>query len=87
MLRLLEREPGALPAKELPRKAQALGKTMLAAEELRRPEALSLANLENAVRAFTEDGVLVAEDGALRAVPGEVETWTRELQALLPRED
>lgn len=87
VLRLLEREPGALPAKELPRKAQALGKTMLAAEELRRPEALSLANLENAVRAFTEDGVLVAEDGALRAVPGEVETWTRELQALLPRED
>jgi glycerol-3-phosphate O-acyltransferase len=85
--RTLARETAPVPAKELPRRALALGRTMLAADELRRPEALSLLNLENAVRAFTEEGVLVVEDGAARANRDELETWIRELGRLLPRED
>jgi glycerol-3-phosphate O-acyltransferase len=85
--RTLAREAGPVPTKELPRRALALGRTMLAADELRRPEALSLSNLENAVRAFTEDGAITVEDGAARGRAEELETWIRELGRLLPRED
>jgi hypothetical protein len=86
VLRAMERSSGAVSAKELPRKAQALGKTLLAAEELRMPEALSLSNLDNAVRAFTEEGVLLQREQSLEGVPAEVQQRIRELERLLPRE-
>lgn len=44
--------------KELARDALKLGRTLLAADEMLRPEALNLQNLDNAVRAFREDGVV-----------------------------
>ena len=37
---------------------QELGQTMLAAEQIRRPESLSLVNLNNAVRALRDEGIL-----------------------------
>lgn len=43
--------------KQLPAAALAFGKTLLAADEVSRPEALNLQNLQNAAKAFREDGV------------------------------
>ncbi len=42
---------------------------LLATGRITRPEALSMANLQNAVRTFTEEGVFVDRDGALHDVP------------------
>lgn len=53
-----------LPLAELPERIQKVGEGLLAVDELRRPEALSLVNLKNAVRAYREEGVLqVRTDG------------------------
>ncbi len=52
-LRSRDISPDALPGK-----VQEWGKVRLAAEELRRPEALSLVNLQHAARAWREEGVL-----------------------------
>ena len=78
------REQGApVSLKELPRKALTLGKTLLAAEELHRPEALSLANLENAARAFAEEGVLETVEGGVVANAEAAASWERDLRRLL----
>jgi len=42
----------------MPKALQEIGKQMVAAEKLRRPEALSLVNLRNAVRAFRDEGLV-----------------------------
>lgn len=52
-----------LGMRQLPPKVQEMGKGLLAVDELRRPECLSMANLENAVRAFREEGVLQFKSG------------------------
>ena len=78
------REQGApVSLKDLPRKALTLGKTLLAAEELHRPEALSLANLENAARAFAEEGVLETVEGGVVANAEAAASWERDLRRLL----
>lgn len=52
-----------LPLKQLADAALKRGKTLLACDEISRPEALNLQNLQNAMRALKEDGVLkVADD-------------------------
>lgn len=48
---------------DLPRRIQEVGRGLLAVDELRRPEALSVENLKNGVRAFREDGVLQVKVG------------------------
>ena len=83
VLRAVAASERPVPAKDVPRRAQALGRTMLAADELRRPEAMGLVNLENATRAFREAGVL-REDGdglSLDAATGV--PWERDLRRLL----
>ena len=39
------------------------GKALLAVDELTRPEALSLVNIRNAIRAYREEGVLQLKHG------------------------
>ena len=48
----------AITQKELPKKLQEYGKARLATGEIRRPESLSTVNISNAVKAFSEEGVL-----------------------------
>lgn len=48
---------------ELARAVQKAGRLLLEAQEILRPEALSLANLENALRAFQEDGLVKLRTG------------------------
>lgn len=84
VLRAARGTRGPMEAKQLPRDALALGKTLLAVDELSRPEALNLVNLENAVRAFTEDGVLRRlEDGLVEDVPELSGPYLRDLCRLL----
>ncbi|HEX2732687.1 MAG TPA: 1-acyl-sn-glycerol-3-phosphate acyltransferase [Polyangiaceae bacterium] len=56
---------GALPDKELVRKAIATGQRMVQAGEIERPEAVSKPVLQNAVQAFTDQSVLKAVKGDL----------------------
>lgn len=78
---------GPTSAAELPLKALALGKTLLAVDEIVRPESLNRVSLENAVRAFTEEGVLrQPPTGLLELVPDAADAYLRELGALLGHE-
>ena len=52
-----------ISAEDLPKRIQEVGRGLLAVDELRRPEALSIENLKNGVRAFREDGVLQVKIG------------------------
>lgn len=73
--------------KDVSRAALALGRTLLAADELSRPESLNLQNLDNAVRAFKEDGVLRArEDGRLALDAEAGDAYARDLARLLGTE-
>jgi glycerol-3-phosphate O-acyltransferase len=70
--------------KDLPREALAFGKTLLAVDEITRPESLNLSNLENATRAFAEDGVLRrVADGRLELLPDLADPYTLSLGLLL----
>lgn len=76
-----------IAADDLPRRIQEVGKGLLAVDELRRPEALSIENLKNAVRAFREDGVLQVKvgGGGLQFEDGPHRQYTDDLTALLGR--
>ena len=52
-----------ISAADLPRRIQEWGEARLAVDELRRPEALSLVNIRNAVDAYREEGVLQLRTG------------------------
>lgn len=52
-----------IPKKELAERIQKVGEGLLAVDELRRPEALSLVTLSNAVRAYQEEGVIQIRSG------------------------
>lgn len=52
-----------LPVAELSKRIREVGQGLLAVDELRRPESLSLPNLDHAVRAFREEGVLQLRSG------------------------
>lgn len=86
LLLLLTAADGRSTWKSLPADALTRGRVMLAADELSRPEALNIVNLQNAARAFREDNVLlVGADGAV-TVDGEGARGYREdLLALLSR--
>ncbi|MFZ5478202.1 MAG: 1-acyl-sn-glycerol-3-phosphate acyltransferase [Myxococcota bacterium] len=84
VLRTIRAARSPLAPKDLSRDALALGKTLLAVDEIARPEALNLANLENAVRAFEEEGVLAkGADGRLVDVPELSGPYVRDLCHLL----
>jgi len=70
---------------DLPRRIQEVGRGLLAVDQLRRPEALSLENLKNAVRAFREEGVLQIKAGGagLQFEEGTHRQYTADLMALL----
>lgn len=84
VLRAAQASRVPLTPKELAADALKLGKTLLAVDEVSRPEALNAVNLENAVRAFTEDGVLRAlPDGKVEADPELTRPYVRDLCQLL----
>jgi hypothetical protein len=65
-------------------KALDLGKTLLAVDELSRPESLNRVNIENAIRAYTEEGVLRRQPGgAVEPVPDPTAATIRDLCRLL----
>ena len=70
---------------DLIRRVQKVGADLLEVEELRRPEALSSANLRNAVRAWREEGVLQLRigGGGLQFDEGLLPTYGKLLRALL----
>jgi glycerol-3-phosphate O-acyltransferase len=79
---LSEKSPNA---KELPRKIQEWGTQRLAIDELRRPEALSLQNLQNAVRSYQDSGLIVSTSGGTLEVVADAAKPTVDLlKALLP---
>ncbi|MES2643596.1 MAG: 1-acyl-sn-glycerol-3-phosphate acyltransferase [Myxococcota bacterium] len=84
VLRAARNAKGPIAAKDLSRDALTFGKTLLAVDEITRPEALNLVNLENAVRAFAEDGVLRRlADGRLELVPDLATPYAESLGQLL----
>jgi glycerol-3-phosphate O-acyltransferase len=84
VLRAARHAKGPRSPKDLPREALAFGKTLLAVEELTRPESLNLVNLENAVRAFSEEGVLRRlSDGRVELAPEPAATYSEALARLL----
>ncbi|MDP2312989.1 MAG: 1-acyl-sn-glycerol-3-phosphate acyltransferase [Pseudomonadota bacterium] len=84
VLRAAKAAKGPVSAKDLPRDALTFGKTLLAVDEITRPESLNLVNLENAVRAFAEDGVLRRlPDGRLELVPDLATPYVEALGQLL----
>lgn len=76
-----------LSADELPRRLQEIGRGLLAVDELRRPEALSIENLKNAVRALREEDVLQirAGGGGLQFNDDAHRQYTLDLLRLLGR--
>jgi glycerol-3-phosphate O-acyltransferase len=84
VLRAARSAKAPLAAKDLSRHALTFGKTLLAVDEITRPEALNLVNLENAVRAFSEEGVLRRlADGRLELVPELADPYVASLGRLL----
>ncbi len=85
VLRAADRGDGisGLDPKALSRDALTFGKTLLAVDEIYRPEALSMQNLDNAVRAFKEEGVLRTDAGRLHIVREPFDTWVATLERLL----
>lgn len=68
VLRVAQAQSPAL--KQLPQAALEYGKTLLACDEITRAEAINLQNLQNAAKAFREDGVLRAgNDGRAEVNP------------------
>ncbi|MCK6503705.1 1-acyl-sn-glycerol-3-phosphate acyltransferase [Myxococcota bacterium] len=74
-----------IPLGELPARVQQVGRGLLAVDELRRPEALSLVNLANAVRAYREEGVIQvrSDGGGLQLDEAALETYGQALGRLL----
>ncbi|MFM2246770.1 MAG: hypothetical protein RL071_2844 [Pseudomonadota bacterium] len=72
--------------RELPGLIQDWGRQRVSVDELRRPEALSLANLQNAVTAFHEEGVIHArsDGGGLQLDDAAAGGTVRLLKGLLP---
>jgi glycerol-3-phosphate O-acyltransferase len=86
LLLLLTAADGRSTWKTLPADALTRGRVMLAADELSRPEALNIVNLQNAARAFREDNVLlVAADGSVTTDPQGTKSYADDLRALLAR--
>ena len=85
VLRAADRgERGAgIDAKGLAKDAMSFGKTLLAVDEIYRPESISTQNLENAVRAFREEGVFRVDGGRLHLVNEPFDTWCQTLNRLL----
>ncbi len=74
------------PLKTLPEAALVRGRTMLAADELSRPESLSIVNLQNAAKALKEDGVLRAgPDGRVQIDSDAWQAYVEDLSLLLRR--
>ncbi len=87
VLRTAKNAKGPLAAKDLSREALSFGKTLLAVDEITRPESLNLVNLENAVRSFAEDGVLRRlPDGRLELASDAASTYVETLGRLLLQE-
>ena len=78
-----------IPGKELPIRIQEWGRVRLAIDEIERHEALSLVNLQNAVRAFREEGVIEvrAGGGGLQFNDDAMRHYTRTLRLLLLRRE
>ena len=88
LLLLLTAGDGRSTWKSLPADALTRGRAMLAADELTRPEALNLVNLQNAARAFREDDVLlVGADGAVTVAADGARGYRDDLTALLARSE
>ena len=71
---------------DLPERLKEVGEGLLAIDEIRRPEALSLVNLKNAIKAFREEGLLHFDGDMLRWENDESVTqgYIHDLKRLLP---
>lgn len=74
---------GPVPVKDLSRSTLTYGQTLLAADEIARSEALNLQNIDNAARAFREDGALRVVDGRVERVADVADAVQLDLQSLL----
>ncbi|MSQ02203.1 MAG: hypothetical protein EXR71_09975 [Myxococcales bacterium] len=88
LLLLLAARDGRSTWKSLPADALARGRAMLAADELARPEALNVVNLQNAARALKEDAVLrVAPEGGVSVHAEPAQEYVAILERLLLRKE
>ncbi len=84
VLRAARNAKTPLAPKDLAQQCLSFGKTLLAVDELTRPESLNLVNVENAIRAYTEDGVFRRlPDGRLELVHEPATTYRDTLALLL----
>jgi len=86
LLLLLTCRDGRSTWKSLPNDTLTRGRAMLAADELVRPESLNLVNLQNAAKAFREDGVIrVSGDGPVSMDEAAAASYFADLNVLLQR--
>ncbi len=67
----------------LGKRIQELGRKRVASGQVKRPEALSMANIQNAIRSYLEDGTFQLRDDALRVDEGLSEAYGQDLHTLL----
>ncbi len=83
----LEAAPGAkgreTQSPALSQRIQDLGRKRLASGEIKRPEALSMANIKNALRSYTEDGTFQLTDEGITLDEDLCEAYGQDLHTLL----
>jgi len=71
------------PIKDLQQQIQALGRKQVASGQIKQPEALSMANIKNAVRSFREDLTIQLEEDGLRFDESLRQSYGQDLRTLL----
>jgi hypothetical protein len=84
-LLVLDAAPGSQPKESaaLAKRIQEIGRKQVEAGQIKRPEALSIANLKNAIRCFSEDGTLRLDVGRVGVDADLQEAYSRDLHLLL----
>jgi glycerol-3-phosphate O-acyltransferase len=84
-LLVLDAAPGSQSkdSAALAKRIQEIGRKQVEAGQIKRPEALSIANLNNAIRCFREDGTLRLDVGKVAVDADLQEAYSRDLHTLL----
>ena len=82
---MLDAAPGSQSkdSAALAKRIQEIGRKQVEAGQIKRPEALSIANLNNAIRCFREDGTLRLDVGKVAVDVDLQEAYSRDLHTLL----
>ena len=82
---VVEAGPGAMgkDTTALAKRIQEYGRRQVTSGQIKRPEALSIANLKNAIRCLREDGTFQINDGQVEVDAALRDAYSQDLQTLL----